>query len=268
MRSSNVFWGGVFIIVGGLFLMDSLGIININLWQVIWPLLLILLGVWVLMGYLSQGKPIESQESVIPLDDSKSAMIHVHHGAGRLSIGSGAGVKEMVSGSFGGGMKYKAQIVDGLRKVTLRVRDWGFPVVVFPWIWGNQNALDWDLRLTDEIPIKLRINTGASDSRLDLTDLQVTDLRIDTGASATEIRFPDSVDYTKAVIKAGAASVTLKIPDNVAAKIRVTGGLMDAKIDRERFPKSGSYYQSLAYESAVNKAEIRIDIGVGSVSVK
>ena len=124
------------------------------------------------------------------------------------------------------------------------------------------------LRLTDEIPVQLKINSGASDSRLDLSDLQVTDLRIDTGASATEILFPDSVTFTKAVIKAGASSVKIKIPDNVAAKIKITGGLMDTKVDKERFPKSGGFYQSEDYDSAVYKTEIRVNVGAGSVVIR
>jgi hypothetical protein len=223
--------------------------------------------VWVLVGYLTQGEPVESEESAILLDEAKSAWVKVQHGAGKLSIGSGAGAMELLSGSFGSCIRYQSRVDDDQLKVILRVGDGGFPYVVFPWFWGKQNVLDWDIRITDEIPIQLRLSTGASDARLDLTDLQITDLRLETGASSTDVSLPDNVDMTKVVIKAGAASVNLKIPDNVAAKIRVTGGLKDAKVNRERFPKTGGYFQSKDYETAINKADIRIDIGVGSVSI-
>jgi hypothetical protein len=128
--------------------------------------------------------------------------------------------------------------------------------------------LEWDISLTDEIPLELKLNTGASDTRLNLTDLQVTNLWVETGASATEIHMPDSVAHTKAVIKAGAASVKVHIPEGVAARIRITGGLMGASVDTHRFPKSGGYYQSPDYETASFKAELRVETGVGSVTVK
>jgi len=268
IKSSNLFWGGVLIVLGGLFLVDSLGIISINLWSVIWPLMLILFGVWVLMGYFMRGKPLESEVVKIPLDNTRSAKVRLYHGAGRLTIGPGAGPMDLLSGTFGGGLNLSSSQDEDELNVSLRVREGGFPVVFFPWLFGPKNFLDWRLQLTDEIPIELRLNTGASDTRLDLTDLQITNLRVDTGASASEILLPDNVAFTKVVIKGGAASMKVTIPEEVAAKVRVSGGLMGAKVDRDRFPKSGRYYQSPGYETASHKAEIRIDVGAGSVMVR
>jgi hypothetical protein len=268
IRSSNIFWGGVLIVLGALFLVDTLGIIEINLWSIFWPLLLIVCGVWVLVGYFRRADPVGGEEASIPLDNARSAKIHLRHGAGRLTVGTGAGPMDLISGTFGGGLNFKTRgDGDGL-DVTMRVRDSGFPVVMFPWLWGPQHNFEWDVKFTDEIPLELKLNTGASDARLDLTDLQITNLRVDTGASATEITLPDSVEFTKVVIKAGAASVNVNVPEGVAARIRVSGGLMGANVDRNRFPKSGGYYQSPDYETASHKAEIRVEGGVGSVTVR
>jgi molybdopterin-binding protein len=268
IRSSNFFWGGILILLGGLFLVDSLGIMEINLWGVFWPLMLILFGLWVLLGYFKRGSPVEAEESAIPLEGARKATIHLNHGAGRLVLRSGAGPMELISGSFGGGLSTKTRLDGDSLDVTMRIREGGFPHIVFPWFWGPHAYLDWDLQLTDEIPLDIRLNTGASDTRLDLTDLQVTNLRIETGASATEIQLPDGVAYTKVIVKAGAASVNLKVPENVAARVRVSGGLMGATVDRERFPKSGGTYQSLDYEIALHKVEIYANVGVGSVTVR
>jgi len=263
-----MFWGGVLIVIGGLFLANTLGIFNINLWQVIWPLLLILAGVWMLMGYFMRDRiaPIEGETAAIPLDDASQAKITFNHGAGKLYLKSGADPMDLVTGTFGGGLDSSVRpVADGL-DVSLRVRDRGQTWFV-PWVWGPHSQISWDVCLTDEIPLDLVVKTGASDTRLDLTDLQVTNLRVDTGASATEILLPDSVAETKVVVKAGAASVKIQVPDEVAAKIRVTGGMMSAGVDRSRFPKSGGYYQSPDYDTAAHKVEIRVDMGAGSVSI-
>jgi hypothetical protein len=268
IRSTNMFWGGVLIVIGGLFLINSLGILSINLWQVIWPLLLILAGVWMLMGYFMRDRlaPMESEAAALPLENASQAKITFNHGAGKLYLTSGADPMDLLTGTFGGGLDSSVRSLDDGLDVSLRVRDRG-PYVFVPWVWGPHNQIGWEVRLTDEIPLDLAIKTGASDTRLDLTDLQVTNLRVETGASATEILLPDSVAATKVVVKAGAASVKVSVPDEVAAKIRVTGGMMSAGVNRDRFPKSGGYYQSPDYDTAAHKVEIRVDMGAGSVTV-
>ena len=268
MRSSNFFWGGVLIILGGLFLVDSLGIMEIHLWHIFWPVMVILFGFWVLMGYFFREEPIAGEEVSIPLEDVKRAKVYLHHGAGQLKIGSGADPSTFVSGTFGGGLKYKTSRDGDSANVTMRVRDIGFPVVIFPRLATWNNALNWNVKFTQEIPLELVFKTGASDTRLDLTDLQVTNLRVETGASSTEIKLPENAAHTKVVIKAGVASVKVNVPEAVAARIRVTGGLIGTNLDRNRFPKARGYYQSPDFETAMYKVEIRVDGGVGSVSIR
>jgi hypothetical protein len=48
MRRNGVFWGGILILLGLLFLLDNLGIFSVSVWSLFWPVLLIAFGVWVL----------------------------------------------------------------------------------------------------------------------------------------------------------------------------------------------------------------------------
>jgi hypothetical protein len=57
------------------------------------------------------------------------------------------------------------------------------------------------------------------------------------------------------------------VPAGVAARIRAEAGLSDMKVDRSRFPRQGVYYQSPDYETAANKADVTVQMGVGSVEV-
>ncbi|MCJ7701690.1 MAG: LiaF-related protein [Anaerolineales bacterium] len=267
IKSSNIFWGGVLIVLGGLFLVDSLGILDINLGHIFWPLMLILLGGWVLMGYFFRDHPVEGEVASIPLEEARKGALRIHHGAGRLVVGPGAEPMDLAAGIFGGGLRVRKHWEGDEVDVTLRVRDSGFPMIVFPWFWGAHNNLNWDIQLSDEIPLDLKLNTGASDTRLDLTDLQIENLRVETGASLTEIHLPDQVAYTKVVVKAGAASIKIFVPEGVAARIRTSGGLMGASIDRDRFPKTGGLHQSPDYDTAAHRAEIWVNIGAGSLTV-
>jgi hypothetical protein len=122
--------------------------------------------------------------------------------------------------------------------------------------------------MNSEIPLELDVDTGASAARLDLEDLKVTDLRLETGASSTEITLPAKAGYTKVEIDAGAASLGIRIPSGVAARIKTEGALVGVNVDQSRFPREGVVYQSVDYETAENKADLDIDIGAGSISVR
>jgi hypothetical protein len=124
------------------------------------------------------------------------------------------------------------------------------------------------VRLNPGVRLAIDLRTGANEARLDLSSLLVTDLRLQTGASSTEVSLPLQSGYTRVNIESGAASVTLRVPENVAAKIIASGGLSDIKIDQSRFPRMGNEYQSAGYEMAENKADIHIETGVGSVRIR
>ena len=82
------------------------------------------------------------------------------------------------------------------------------------------------------------------------------------------MKAPANAGYTFMKAEIGAASLSIQIPSNVAARIRATGGLASISVDSSRFPKSNGIYQSPDYETAANKVEIRVDAGVGSVNIR
>ena len=268
LRKPNIFWGIVLLFIGVFFLVESLGLVNLNLWRLIWPILLILLGIWVLLGYYYKGETLTDETVSIPLEDAQSAEIRFHHWAGRFTLGAGAEPKDLSSGNFRGGLDHITRREGDHLNVTLGVKDSGFPLVVFPWFWHGQHHLNWDLSLTDEIPLDLIFKIGASDNCLVLTDLKIENLRIETGASQTEIHLPDCMSFTKVLVKSGISAVNIFVPEDVSARIRISGGLLDARVDRNRFPKSGGYFQSPEYETATHKVDIRVEMGVGSVKIQ
>jgi hypothetical protein len=96
----------------------------------------------------------------------------------------------------------------------------------------------------------------------------VTKLAIKTGASSTKLTLPANAGYTSATIESGAASVDVQLPEGVAARIRSRGGLSTLDMDRQKFIRSGDAFQSSDYETALNKVDLDIQMGVGSVSIR
>src|SRR4030065_2413091 len=106
MKRSGLIWGAVLVILGIILLVDNLGLLDavgINLWDLIWPLLLILFGVWILWGTFGRQRTLESEQVTIPDEGASQAEIRFNHGAGRLAIAAGASAGNLVEGTFAGG---------------------------------------------------------------------------------------------------------------------------------------------------------------------
>lgn len=267
MRRGQWFWGLAFIAAGILFLLESLGYLEgISAWGLIWPLALIFLGLTSLYGAFFGRRAFHTEEHAVPLEGASRAELSMHYGAGRLRVGAGAGVGEMLEGSFRGGILVRSKLKGDVLSIDMHhPQRFGF---ISPWNWGPGATLDWTVNLNDRVPLELSMDTGACDATIDLRDLQVTDLNVNTGASSTTIHMPGKVEFTKAQIKSGAASMIVVLPDHVAAQIRVEGALAGVQVDTTRFERSGKVYRSANYETAEQKAEITIDASVGSLVVR
>jgi uncharacterized membrane protein len=261
MRRSTLFWGLVLLIVGILFLLENIGFLQVDVWNLLWPILLITLGVWIIAGrYIKRN---QSDEFVsIPLDNAEKATFHIKHGAGRLNISSGADAGFGLQGTFSGGLDYHTQHIGNILDVTMKTPELDFPI-----FFGPGHPLDWSFGLSKDVPLSLKLDTGANEAHIDLRDANVTDIVLKSGASATEITLPSEAGFTQVEVHSGVASLTIHIPEKVAANIRTTGGLSSANIDPIRFPKGMDSYRSSDYDTAINKVNMVIEMGVGSVTV-
>jgi hypothetical protein len=142
------------------------------------------------------------------------------------------------------------------------------PEQFFPFNWSPGYTLDWSFGLSREVPLSIEFETGAGEAQIDLRELLVSELRLKSGASASTIDLPSSAGFTRVSVEAGAASVVIRVPMGVAARIRSQGGLSTTEVDTSRFPQTGANtYQSPDYDAAANKAEIDAQMGVGSVKI-
>ncbi len=263
MHRGAFFWGGAFVLIGGLLFLRNLGILSFPVGAVLWPAVLILLGLWFLLGIIGpRGTPTAEAVS-IPLQGASKATIRVRHGAGQLRVDASANPGAVVSGTFGGGLQQRIRQQGDSIDVDLHPSDdfarWGFP-----WNWSGAGAFDWTMGLSRDVILDLDLQTGASQTQMDLSELKISDLRLRTGASETHVTLP-AAGVCRARVQAGAASVVLRVPDGMKARIRMRGGLSDISVDRERFPRSSDGYQSPDFEGAANRIEVDVEMGVGSV---
>jgi hypothetical protein len=264
MRRDYIFWGAILIMLGGLMFLNAADIRlprGINPMQLFWPSVLILLGGWIMFGYLLRGD-VEEEQVSIDLQGASQASLKLSHGAGRIAVGSGAPPGQLLNGTFAGGVKHSAHLSGDMLEARLESRPFAFP----PFIGGWQEQ-GWKFSLNRDIPMALKLETGASQSEFDLRDVKVTNLKISTGASKTDVTLPADAGETAVKVELGAASLDMVVPQGVAARIRAEQGVSAIEIDTARFPYSNGIYESTDYSSAPNKVDIKIEAGAGRVAV-
>jgi hypothetical protein len=133
---------------------------------------------------------------------------------------------------------------------------------------GGNPASRLDVNLRPDLPLSLTVQTGATQARLDLSQLRVSSLDVSLGAADTWVRLPENAGATTAHFSGGATSLTLEVPNGVAAQIRTRGGLNTVSVDQTRFPLAGTdVYRSPDYDTAANKVDITVETGVSTIRV-
>lgn len=259
MKRDSIFWGIVLIVVGVLLYLQAQGIVR-NVFQYFWPVALILLGAWIILGVYWKPSPSAGETFSIPLGSAQSVSYHFSHGAGQLEIGGAAPAGAAIFGTYAAGMNRSSHL-SGDR---LDVRVEAGPSFV-PFIGPGEGV--WRYQLAQGIPSLLTVESGASFLNIDLKDLLVTRFVLKTGASSANVTMP-ARGASILDVEAGAASINIRIPEPTAARIRVREGVTAVDVDSARFPRLDSgFYQSSNYDTSSDRAEINIESGLGKVSV-
>lgn len=263
MRANRLFWGLAVIIAGVLLLLSNLGLLPVNAWNLIWPLGLVLLGLWFLVAPRLARGDRETRDLALPLEGARSADVRISFGAGRLIVGASGVPGQLLGGRFTGGVRESVQRSG--EHATLRLEG------VFagpPMVFADNHGFDWQVQLSPDVDMRLTLETGASENVLDLTRLRLSELNLKTGASSTQASLPANPGQMRVKVESGAASVVLRVPPGVAASISGETFLSGFEIDTTRFPMlDKNRYQSPDYATAANRIEIKTEMGVGSIKV-
>jgi hypothetical protein len=197
-------------------------------------------------------------------DKAKQLDISLNVGAGQLSVSDGA--KEWVEGEIEYNVddlepkvKYKRSGDKG--KVVIEQSDKKLSGIKV----GNVKN-EWDLQLTNEVPIDLEVNTGATETKLNLQGLQLSNLDINAGVG--DITVDLSGDWKESFdvdLEMGVGKSTLILPKDVGVKIKSSKGIGHA--DFKGFISEGNgVYVNEAYNDADVKIIVNTDLGIGEAN--
>lgn len=114
----------------------------------------------------------------------------------------------------------------------------------------------WTLRLSDAVPMDLRIELGAGKGELDLSGLKIRTLKISSGASSVEMFCdkPNPIGAESIVIESGVSKFTATNLANMNfEKLKFAGGV-------------GSYKLDFGGKLRRN-ADARVEVGLGAITI-
>jgi hypothetical protein len=163
----------------------------------------------------------------------------------------------------------------------------------------DENELRWNIDLSPNIPLDLRLNGGVGVSEIDLSGVQLSRLNYNGGVGETTVSLPGngsySVDFNGGVggttvtfaegatvnasIDGGVGELVLDVPDNGAVRLEGEGGLGNINVVPAGFNQisaegtdgdRGGIWETESYASADDSARITITFngGVGGLTVR
>jgi hypothetical protein len=221
-----------------------------------------------LLAWLSVScdEPIETQtdSQTVAAEGARTAQVDLRMGAGELRL-TGASQDALLDATF----KYnRARLrpevdyhVSG-DKGYLRVAARRSSGVHF-----GRVRNEWDLSLSRALPVDLRVNLGAGESRLDLRGIELTNVDIDMGVG--EMRLDLEGPRTKSFrvrIDGGVGSGTIYLPADVGVRVRVDGGI--GSVNTRGLAKDHGVYTNEAYGRSDVTIDVSISAGIGSLDLR
>lgn len=225
-----------------------------------------------------------ARTQVVEQDGADAVQVDIEMGAGTLLVSGGA--NELLAASFTynvAAMEPRATYADG----KLDVRDRGVTVRLATLAGSGDYRNEWDLRLSDEVPLEMAANLGAGRTDLDLGGLALTRLEVNGGAGEVNLDLsgsqtlreltvsagagPATIDLTgdwdtdlQAHITGGLGALTLRLPAGEGVLVHASAGI--GAVETSGLTKVGEIYTNGVY--GVSDATLRVDVDAGAGPVR
>jgi hypothetical protein len=286
--------------LGVLLLLSNLGMLQWSVWDTIWRLWPILLiaagldvligrrsavgsllsallvmaiiagGVWLIaapagLGVVGLNHDIVGQIVSQPLQGASAADVSIRPAAASLRIASGAPAGKLVEGAVavqaGETATSDSRIANDVLFFSVESRD-------LRTTFGPQDGgRPWDLRLTDQALLTLRVGMGAGKADLDLRGLKLTSLEVEIGAGQATVTLP-SGGSVQARVSVAVGQAIIRVPRGMAYRVNAKTAVGSSRLPSGENDFGSSTVTSPGFESAQDRIVVDVSCAVGSVVVQ
>ncbi len=299
MKYRNIFWGVILILIGILFTLENLNLINFNvreLWR-LWPVVLVLWGIsiipvdkWIRLGLVLlvlagsvffmldravewenereynvewpeiENGPFQQDFDITNEDSTEFATLSMEAAAGTFSLRDTTNsLLQFSQNETGIQYKYYVKKTDDRVKINIETSE-GRVVL-------NKNS-DSKVRIKlNESPLwNIYLEAGAAAVNFDLTSFKVKKINLEAGAASLKLKLGDKYPETNVNIEAGASEIVVKIPKESGCDLEVSALFSGKNI--EGFDKiDHGHYQTANFNTAANKVYLELNAAVSSYTI-
>ena len=304
MKTSHIFWGALFIVLGLLILVNNFSPIDLdwgNLWQY-WPVVLVLFGISMLIKNVA-GKSLIAGTAAIILAvvifaSVKFTTCFIFEDNFEIDIGSGVGgdysaneyreafdssvVRAILYLDGGAGSFRIGSETDDLiyAKTEGLMNNFNFSKNQFNGVANinlNMKEANFhlgktkfrnkvDIALNREPVWDLDFNLGAASIKFDLSKYKVEDINLDMGAAKLDVKLGALSEQLEFNINAGASKIIILVPEEVGCEI-ITDAVLSRKYINGFEKIESDFYRTSNFDDSDNKIYINIDCGVSSIDI-
>ncbi len=300
MKTGKIIWGIILVSIGGILLLENLGVIDFywgSIWH-FWPVILILAGLnmvfsrnesrtgalisvaatCIVMAFIvysgingRNSDRFRYDEDEVSWDNDRNDVFNeeltpgIHKAVLNISGGANSFVLNDTTDKL---FNAVAQSSAGysLKKIS---RD-STEVLTF-----NMNQHRWrrmgdggnaTIKLNNEPVWGIHLKMGAGDADFDLSRFKVEDISFDGGVASIKIRLGEPVSSTNVNVKSGVSDISISVPESAACQIKIKSGLSSK--DFEGFTQMGDgTYVTPNFHSAAKKIVINLNGGLSNFEV-
>lgn len=289
--------GSVLLIgLGLILLLRNIGLLDWNVWEIIfrlWPILLIVAGLDMLVGRRSiwgslltlvltaviiggaiwlfrtnldaPAEPVQPIEQ--PLEEANQAQLILQPGIGTLKIGAGRDITNLAEGTVRVGPLQSLQREFSVTndRATFSLRSEGVGVSFGPTTSSERNQSNWDLQLNPTVPLSMTLDVGVGESYLDLRDLTINQLDASMGVGQTIVVLPTEGDLD-ATIEGAIGRTLIYVPEELAVRIDLDTGLAGHRVP-DTYHCDDDTCTSPQYETSDQHVELVLIQAIGNITV-
>jgi hypothetical protein len=129
---------------------------------------------------------------------------------------------------------------------------------------GSHNT--WNLRLSNEVPLELKVEMGAGEGRFHLRDVPLTNFTLEMGAGHVDVDLTgERKKDLDADIEGGVGQATIRLPRNVGVIVQASGGI--GAVNARGLKHDGNDYVNDAYGKTPATIHLKVEGGVGEIEL-
>jgi hypothetical protein len=262
--------------------------------------LLMIIGPSLGLGYDVEIVSLQDSE---PLGDATSAQINLGVNTGTVAITALSDSSNLIEYGIHALGEVNYEVTGQTKKVVSLTQPSqnfeGAVGLVIGLFGANSDDVRWNIGLSPDVPLDLRLSNGTGAFNLDLRELTLTNLDVNVATGGTDISLPANDEpydvYVNSATGGGTLRIpegaslnikinvatggfTVEVPDNAAVRVRgsvATGGITVPSSfqrlsgsDEDRFVGDEGVWQTSNYDEASRKINIEFDGATGGLTVQ